>query len=115
MRARQAVVALPNAILSITDEDQIILAGFTARVRFSQGRLYMLDERTGQIWSVSGLQSIGRFQDDERHAFNLLDRVGLDDSETNPRFLEAARIIGCERAQQRLAERPRKPHSNPVR
>jgi hypothetical protein len=102
----RAVVALPRTIVVVSDEDQIVLAGMTARCDARNGTLYLLDERTGEIWSVDGVSKMGSFRDDEQFARSLISNLKPGAGEEAPALLEAARIIGCDLARKLMLERP---------
>ena len=70
--AGQAVVTLLDSVALVTAEDQIMIVGMRARCDASQGRLYLADDRSGEIWEVSGLEKLGILKEDERHAADLL-------------------------------------------
>jgi len=103
--AGHAVVALLGILVVVTGEDQIVLAGMAARCDAHNGILYAIDERTGEIWSVAGIEKMGNFHEDERHARSLILGMPANAGENAPAFLEAARIIGCDRARKLFAER----------
>jgi len=103
-----AVVALGRAVVVITEEDEIVLVGMEARCDSRGGIVYLLDELTGEIWQVGGIEKLGRFHEDERHARNLILQLPRGATENAPAFLEAARIVGCEKARRILEERPSK-------
>jgi hypothetical protein len=69
-----------------------------ARVRWTNNALYVLDERLGLLWKVSGLEQLGTAESDKAHAMTILKQLPAGASETDSRFLEAARIVGCEGA-----------------
>jgi hypothetical protein len=95
---RRAVVALPNVVVLVTDDTQTPIVGFTARCSWTHGILYLLDERGGLIWTVTGLEQLGTKSADHAYALTLLNQLPSDADENAPRFLEAARILGCEEA-----------------
>jgi hypothetical protein len=45
----RAVVTLKHAIVLVTDQTQLVVALFPARCRWSDGKLYLLDENTGAV------------------------------------------------------------------
>ena len=102
---RRAVVALPHVVVLITDKAQIVLVAFAGRCRWADGVLYLLDERYGLIWSVRGIDKIGNALDDAAYAAMIIRALPKDATEANPRFLEAARILGCEKARRLFADR----------
>jgi hypothetical protein len=101
----RAVVALPDAVVLVTSETQTILVGFSAKCNWRESTLYLLDKRSGLIWSIAGLDKIGARKGDVTHAEQILNELPLGASETSPRFLEAARIVGCRKAQSILFSR----------
>jgi hypothetical protein len=94
----RAVVALANTLLLITDRGATVLAFLKARVRWTDGALYVLDEQWGLIWRLTGLEHVGTAGADAAHAAALVGRRGQSAAETDPGFLEAARLVGCEGA-----------------
>ena len=99
------MVALRGAVVVISDEDQIVLVGMNARCDSRAGVVYLVDERTGEIWQVEGIEKLGRLQDDEIHARDLILQLTGGTTENSPAFLEAARIVGCDKARHILDER----------
>jgi hypothetical protein len=95
---QRAVIALPNTLALITDRGATILAFLKARVRWSNGALYVLDEQWGLIWKLTGIEQIGTPGADKAHATKLLKQLPQGASETDVNFLEAARLVGCEGA-----------------
>ena len=95
---RRAVVTLPNVVVLVTEDAQTPIAGFTARCAWAHSILYLLDERGGLIWSVTGLEQLGKRSADQAYAMKLLGELPANADENAPRFLEAARILGCEEA-----------------
>ncbi len=91
------VVALSNALVMISDKGRLILGAVSGRVRYDEGTLYVLDERTGLIWTLNGLDAVGIPEKDAAHAANLL-RIGGDASQRRAAFEEAVRIMGCKAA-----------------
>jgi hypothetical protein len=94
----RAVVALPNVVVLVTEDAQTPIVGITARCDWAQDALYLLDERAGLIWTVTGLEQLGKKSVDQSYALALLSKLPANVDEKNPRFLEAARILGCEAA-----------------
>jgi hypothetical protein len=97
---KRAVLALPNAVLLITDRSQLIIVAFEGRCRWSNDTLYLLDQRTGLIWAVRGVEQLGDPERDEQHARTLIQQLpsGGTGTGVTPLFLEAARILGCDQA-----------------
>jgi hypothetical protein len=105
----RAVVATAHAAVVVTASTQLMLVGFPARVRFSGGRLYLLDARSGIVWSTDRLELLGDAAKDRLHARMLVSRMKPNDPETSVHFLEAARIVGCRevrRLRQEILELP---------
>lgn len=105
----RAVVATAHATILVTPASQLMLVGFPARVRFSGGRLYLLDVRSGVVWSTDRLELVGDAAKDQLHARTLVSRMKPSDSETSVQFLEASRIVGCKevrRIRSQFAELP---------
>jgi hypothetical protein len=95
----RAVVAMPDMVVLITKETATLIVGISARVRCNGDTLYLLDLRTGVVAKVTGLDKIGHKSADEDYAKSLLLSLPPHTPENDPKFLEAARIIGCTRAQ----------------
>lgn len=55
---RRAVVALPHVVVLVTEDTQTPIVGFTARCGWTNGILYLLDERGGLVWTITGLQQL---------------------------------------------------------
>jgi hypothetical protein len=98
----RVVVALPSVVVLVTAETQTIVVGFSAMAIWRDGKLYLIDTKGGLIWALSGLGKLGGRQANAAYAKEILSGSDVS-SETSPRFLEAARLIGCERAEQILA------------
>ena len=94
----RAVVALPGTLALVTDRGIAPLALISARARWANDALYVLDETLGVVWKVSGLEKLGTAASDKAHVRSILTKVPPNAAETDPRFLEAARILGCEGA-----------------
>jgi hypothetical protein len=95
---RRAVVTLPNVVVLVTEDTQTPIVGFAARCAWAHSILYLLDERGGLIWSVTGLEQLGKRSADQAYAKKLLGELPANADENAPRFLEAARILGCQEA-----------------
>jgi hypothetical protein len=94
----RAVVALPHVVLLISGKTRLVLVGFSARCRWDKGVLYLLDQRHGMIWTVRGLEKLGNPENDTAYATELIKTVPKEAQEDDSRVLEAARIIGCNKA-----------------
>jgi hypothetical protein len=95
----RAVVTLSNLVVLQTDQNLLVLAAMKARARWQNGSLYLLDERSGVIWKIDGLDGLGTPAGDFAHAARLVKQAPDEVSNWNsPAFQEAARIVGCERA-----------------
>ena len=95
----RVVVALNESLVLLTPQGRLVLGNIRARVRWAAGTLYALDERTGIVWSLKGLEPIGRREVDEDYAAALIRALPADAPETHVAFMEAARIVGCEVAE----------------
>jgi hypothetical protein len=100
--SRRAIICLPKYVLLVGEDDAIIIAGFRARARYQNHVLYLLDATTNFVWKLSNIESVGTRQADLNHAARLLARAGPGVSESDPQFLEAARILGCQAVRQTL-------------
>lgn len=99
-----AIVTLAHQVLHVSTETVSgIVAGFPARCRFAGSDLFLLDEQSGLVWRVGGVDKLGSAKADEAHAEALLRGSDSAQSETF-RLPEAARLIGCNAAR---AARPR--------
>lgn len=105
--ANRAVVALPNTLAMVTEKGFAVLALIRARVRWSDEALFVLDEGSGGVWKVTGLDRLGTAETDKAHAARIMKLVPADAPETHPAFLEAARIVGCDGARKLIAKRRR--------
>jgi hypothetical protein len=94
----RAVIALPNTLALVTDRGATVLALIRARVRWSNGALYVFDENWGVIWKIAALDRIGAAGADNAHAATLLRALPPAALESHVNFLEAARLVGCEGA-----------------
>jgi hypothetical protein len=96
--AARAVVALNESLVLLTPQARLVIGTLRARVRWTRGVLYVLDERTGTVWSLRGLETVGVLSADEAYAAALIKALPADASPTHAAFLEAARILGCDMA-----------------
>lgn len=111
----RAVVALPGTLALVTDRGVAVLALIRARLRWSNNALYVLDEKVGLLWKVSGLEKLGTADGDKAHARAILTQLPAGASEADSRFLESARIVGCDGARAlRGSARSAPPRRRPV-
>lgn len=103
--ADRAVVALSQTLILISPPHRLVLGALKARVRWSEGKLFVLDQRSGQVFELSGIEQIGHGADDVSHARALVTQASAANLEDDWRFLEAARIVGCESARQMARSR----------
>jgi hypothetical protein len=113
----RAVVTLRSTVVLVTSETIAVVAGMPrARCRFQQNNLYLLDGQSRLIWSLEGLDQIGRKNEDQAYASHLLEQLAPNADESAVEFQEAARILGCVRARQELANlrttAPRRPNGH---
>lgn len=94
----RVVVALPHALVLVTERGATILALLKGRARWSGDSLYVLDETIGAIWKIGGVGHIGVPGADKEYAATLVKSMPRGASESNVNFLEAARLVGCEGA-----------------
>jgi hypothetical protein len=94
----RAVVALPGTLALVTDRGVAVLALMHARVRWANNALYVLDQTLGLVWKISGVERLGSAESDNAHVMSILKQLPRGASETDTRFLEAARIVGCQGA-----------------
>jgi hypothetical protein len=97
----RAVVTLRTTVVLITSETMTVVLGMSmARCRFQHSILYLLDGRTGVIWTLQGLDQLGTRKGDEAYAVDLLKKLPRNADESAVQFQEAARILGCVRARE---------------
>jgi hypothetical protein len=101
--AQQVVAALNDVLILVTPENRLILAGMRARCRWSKGALFILDEKSGYVWRATGLEQLGSRESDEAYAVGVLQKRP---TQTSAEFMEAARILGCQRATQVASSLP---------
>jgi len=94
----RVVVALPHALVLVTERGATILALMKGRARWSGGSLYVLDQTIGAIWKLGNVEQIGAAGADKAYAAKLIQTMPREASEDNVNFLEAARLVGCEGA-----------------
>jgi hypothetical protein len=93
----RAVVALKATIALVSSETITIVVSLpSARCRFQNGVLYVLQESTGLIWTFEGLEKLGTKEADKAFARDLLRQVENSPDKEGAQFREAARILGCE-------------------
>lgn len=91
----RAILALNDSVLVLTHENATVLVGMQARCAWDGKSLYLLDERSGLIWSVSGVEQLGTSAGDLAYAGELIGSLSPDYPNDNPVALEAARLVGC--------------------
>jgi hypothetical protein len=94
----RAIVALQNFVVLIDKGSPLVLAIMPARVRQVDGVVYLLDQRGGIVWKISGIDQVGDRDHDRAYAARLLTHLPKGRPENDLAFLEAARIVGCEGA-----------------
>jgi hypothetical protein len=99
----RAVVTLPHVVLLVTSKTQLVLVGIPALCRWNQGTLFLLDRHSGMIWTVKGMEKLGDPASDAAHANELLRAIPKTAAADDSRFLEAARILGCNKAEALLS------------
>lgn len=104
---RRVVVATKRSLLLVSAGRALVLGAVGGRVRWSDGLLYVADEQTGIVWRLDGLSKIGDRADDEAYAAALIRVTPAEAHEEHAAFMEAARIVGCERARTLFSTRPR--------
>jgi hypothetical protein len=101
----RAVVALKNNVILVTPETITVVMGMLlARCRFQDGVLYLMDGQSLWIWSFRGLDQLGTKNGDQAYATSLLKQIPPNANESNIKFQEAARILGCVTARAELAK-----------
>jgi hypothetical protein len=71
-----------------------MLVGLTGRCRFSEGTLYLVDERFGPVWALRGIEKLGGKADRE-YATRLAKNLPSDTSSGSAEYGVAVRILGC--------------------
>lgn len=100
---RSAVVSLRHVVLLISDRSQLVLVGFPALCRWENEILYLLDLQHGIVWSIHNLEDLADPRNDDEYATRLVKALHEGAGEDDIRFLEAARILGCDKARNLLA------------
>jgi hypothetical protein len=91
----RAVVTLNDSVLVMTPNGVTVLVGMHGRCAWDGTSLYLLDERSGLIWSVRGVEKLGTRAGDLAHAEELAESLSADAPNDSPAALEAARSVGC--------------------
>lgn len=102
---RRVAVATKRSLMLVSQGRALVLGGIGGRVRWSDGLLFVADEQTGIVWQLAGLGKIGDRADDEQYAAALVRVTPAQNAEKHSAFMEAARIIGCDRATALLSRR----------
>lgn len=89
------VVSLENVVVLVTSETVTVLAAMSARCRFAQGGLYLLESSTGTIWRLDGLERIGGRKANLEHARELIALSSSGSPKGQAALGEAARLVGC--------------------
>jgi hypothetical protein len=93
--ASHAVVALPHSVVLVGPQTPVVLAGMSARVRWADDLLHVLDTATGIIWQARGLAALWTPRAQALHARRLIKALPKQAPESSPAFLEAVRLVGC--------------------
>jgi hypothetical protein len=100
----RVIVTLKAMVILVTPREALVVAGIpSARCRFDAGVLYLLDDETGLVWALKGLDQLGTKLGDRAHAIDLLKLMPNQTGESSAQFLEAARILGCDQARREAA------------
>jgi tetratricopeptide (TPR) repeat protein len=91
----RAVVALTESVLVLTPNGATVLVGMHARCSWDGTSLYLLDESSGLIWQIRGVEKLGTRVGDLAHADELVQSLPPNAANDSPAVLEAARNIGC--------------------
>jgi hypothetical protein len=106
----RVVVALPNVVAVVSRETTSVIVKMSARVRCAGDTLYLVDLKTGIIARATGADKLGHKDADIRYATSLISNLPQRVTERDPKFLEAARFLGCKQARNlagtRLSNRP---------
>lgn len=91
----RAVVTLSDTAFVLTPNGVSVLVGMRGHCAWDGDTLYLLDERSGLIWSVRGAEKLGTRVGDIDHGEELAESLPPNGSSDSPAALEAARDIGC--------------------
>lgn len=95
----RVLLALDDIVVLLGSDSPLIVVAMRARLRCAGDRAVLLDDRTGELWEVSGLDGLGHAYSDLEHAEALLRRSPKPRDQD---VLEAARIIGCDGVRENL-------------
>lgn len=96
----RVVVALPNVVAVVSKETSSIIVNMSARVRCAGDTLYLLDLKTGIVAKATGADKLGYKDADVKYAKDLISNLSQGVTERDPKFLEAARFLGCKQARE---------------
>ncbi len=91
----RALVSIGDFTALVTPTSQLVIAGVRTHCSNSKANLFLLDDHGGVVWQIAGLSALGDRKLDADYAAELIRRLDTHSAEADPRFLEAARIIGC--------------------
>jgi tetratricopeptide (TPR) repeat protein len=91
----RAVLALNHSVLVLTQNNATVLVGMQARCAWDGTSLYLLDEESGLVWSVRGVEKLGTKIGDLAYAEQLIGSLPSSAPNDSRAALEAARSIGC--------------------
>jgi hypothetical protein len=99
----KVVVTLRNMVVMYSQGRRTILVGMRARCTWTGTGLFLLDERRGFVWKLSGIEDVGNPQKTEIYIDRLISTAATSESpQESSTFLEAARFVGCREASRRL-------------
>jgi hypothetical protein len=100
----QRVVVHANSAMLLIDHGHLsFLVGMRGMCSFEKGILYLFDQKNNLVWAARGINKIGPRETDEKYATELLKKLKPTDV-GSPQFLEATRILGCEKARGLLSQ-----------
>ena len=90
----------------VSRETTSVLVNMSARIRCAGDTLYLLDLKTGVIAKATGADKLGhKDAGDAQYARDLISNLPQNVTERNPKFLEAARLLGCRQARELAKKR----------
>jgi tetratricopeptide (TPR) repeat protein len=91
----RSVVALKESVLVLTPNGATALVGMHARCSWDGTSLYLLDENSGLIWQIHGVERLGTRIGDLAYTQELIESLPSDAPNDSRAAVEAARSIGC--------------------
>jgi hypothetical protein len=92
---RRAVVSMKSATVLVSQQTASVVFGFASRCAYRNGAVYLLEERTGFIWRLAGLSTLGDPVADREHGLKLLSDAVPGSPISDLTYGEAVRLLGC--------------------